>query len=138
MYTIGGAAAGPLTDKKGPAAAVLPSFLILISGLAFLIFLAGRGTLITAAVLVGLGFGAVYSALLILVPDCSESRGDIPSNMALFNNSFDLGVVLGSSGLGWVARRSFSLLWAAVIILAGLGLLLFRKYSRSQYLNSRA
>ena len=124
-FTLGGAASGYLSDRLGQSALIIPGFCLLILGLILLAALNGLNMLIIAAVLAGVGLGSVNTVLLAMVPGYSINEVDAPNDLAFFSNAFDLGVVLGSIGLSWLAARSFSLFWLAVAALNVLGLMLY-------------
>jgi MFS family permease len=81
--------------------------------------------LLVAAVLYGLGFGAVNPALMALTVDrCGlANRG---AAMATFSGSFDLGIGVGSVLLGYVLQLSdFGTMYLAAAGVAVGGLVIF-------------
>ena len=127
-FTLGGAAAGTLSDRFGRSALIVPGFCLLILGLVLLAMLNGTVLLILSAVAAGLGLGSINAVLLAMVPDCSISEVDAANDLAFFSNAFDVGVVFGSLGLSALAAWSYSLFWAAVAVLNVLGLIFYLKY----------
>ncbi len=128
-FTLGGAVSGFLSDHLGRTAMIIPGFCSMILGLGLLAFLNGTVVLSIAGVLSGVGLGFVNAVLLAMVPGYSINAVDAPNDLAFFSNAFDLGVVLGSIGLSWLAAHSFILFWMAVAVLNVLGLLLYIKYN---------
>ncbi|HBG00226.1 MAG TPA: hypothetical protein DDW87_01440 [Firmicutes bacterium] len=128
-YTLSGAVSGHLSDRFGHNALIIPGFGFLILGLLLLAGLNGLAILFLAAVVVGVGFGCVNTVLLAMVPGVSVNQVDAPNDLAFFSNAFDVGVVLGSMGLSWLAAKSYSLFWVAVAALNILGLLLYVRHN---------
>ena len=54
---------------------------------------------------------------------------DASNDLAFFSNAFDLGIVLGSIGLSWLAIYSYGLFWLAVALANVLGLLLYLRHN---------
>ena len=82
-----------------------------------------RGLLL-AAVLQGLGFGGVQPAIMALVVDRSTPR-DRGAALATLMGAFDVGVVLGSMGLGLLLEyTNFTVMYlcAGGISLVGAGI----------------
>lgn len=138
MFTVGGGVSGHLSDQWGRSTLVIPGFLFLIFGLFLLVFLKGMPILVAAGACTGLGLGFVNAVLIAMVPDYSINEADVANDLAFFSNAFDLGVVLGSIGLGWVAARSFSLFWITVTLLTSVGLFLFVKYNPEKAMERNA
>lgn len=128
-FTGAGAGAGALSDRFGQRTLVIPGFIVLIGGLLLLAGLNGRVILVLAALCCGLGLGSVNSVLIAQVPAYSVHQVDAANDLAFFSNAFDLGVVLGSLGLSWLAAHSFALFWLAVAGINGLGLFLYLKFN---------
>jgi MFS family permease len=131
-YTLSGAACGHLSDRFGRHALIIPGFGLLILGLLLLAGLNGMTLLILAAVLVGVGFGCVNTVLMAMVPGVSVNEVDTANDLAFFSNAFDLGIVVGSMGLSWLAAKSYGLFWLAVAVLNVFGLLLYVRCNPKQ------
>ena len=125
VFTAGGAISGPLSDRFGRSALIIPGFGLLIAGLLCLSMLNGFVMLSVSAVLCGIGFALVNTVLMTMVPGYSKNPIDVSNDLAFFSNAFDLGVVLGSIGLSWLAAYSFGLFWLAVALVNAAGLVLF-------------
>lgn len=54
---------------------------------------------------------------------------DAANDLAFFSNAFDLGVVLGSIGLSWLAAHSYGLFWLAVAGANVIGLLFYLRHN---------
>ena len=122
-YMAGGYLAGAISDKFGRKVVVLPSFLLVVLGLLALTKLTGLALLVLGGFLIGLGFGAANTALLVLVMD-KTTLAERSQSVSFFNNSFDLGVSSGAILLGGVAARSFSLVWGILAAIAFFGFML--------------
>lgn len=129
LFTLGGLLAGFLTDRLGSQAVVVPGFVFMIVGVASLMALKSMAILVFAGFFVGLGLGFVNTALISMVPGYSKNEVDATNDLAFFSNAFDLGIVLGSMGLSWIATHSFAFFWLAVAVLTSLGLLVYIRYN---------
>lgn len=110
-------AVGPMADRAGRGAVVIPALLTMGAG----ILLLGAGQSGLAAVLIGTGHGTAYPTLNALLLDrvTSMERGKATS---LFMASSDLGGFLGTSACGAVASAvglapMFG--WLGVFVLGG-------------------
>ncbi|HHT68852.1 MAG TPA: MFS transporter [Limnochordia bacterium] len=128
-FTLSGATAGFLSDRFGRSTLIIPGFCLLIAGLLLLSFLNGLVILVTSAILCGIGFGFVNTVLLAMVPGYSMNPVDAANDLAFFSNAFDLGVVLGSIGLSWLAAHSYGLFWLAVAGANVIGLLFYLRHN---------
>ncbi|NMB20734.1 MAG: MFS transporter [Firmicutes bacterium] len=137
-YTISGGISGYLSDRFGRSALIVPGFCLLIAGLLLLSMLNGMTILIVAAILIGVGFGFVNTVLMAMVPGASINAVDASNDLAFFSNAFDLGIVLGSICLSWLAAYSYSLLWIVVALINGLGLLFYRRYNPERFEERKA
>ena len=137
-YTLSGAVSGYLSDRFGRSAMIVPGFCLLIAGLLFLTILNGAVILILSAVLCGVGFGFVNTVLMAMVPGYSINAIDASNDLAFFSNAFDLGIVLGSIGLSWLAAHSYALFWLAVAAANALGLLLYVRYNPEKQQSEKA
>lgn len=128
-YTLSGGVSGYLSDRFGRSAMIIPGFGLSVLGLLLLTVLSGAPVMVAASVLCGVGFGFVNTVLMAMVPGYSINVIDASNDLAFFSNAFDLGVVLGSIGLSWLATYSFGLFWFVVAMTNALGLLLYLKYN---------
>ena len=118
--------AGPIADRRGREFVMVPGILISALSIAILPFVDGLPLFLVAAALFGVGFGIAQPATMALLVDRvpSEKRGLAMSTYFL---GFDLGIALGSIGLGFVSQLiGLDAIWfiAAACTLAGLGGLL--------------
>ena len=92
---------GPLFDKKGEAAVLIPAFLSFTVGMALLGFMTDSATLLTAAAFLGFGVGVTQSTGL-----ASAVREAPKERMAVVNSTFyiflDTAVGLGPFIMGFV------------------------------------
>jgi MFS family permease len=128
-FTLSGAVSGYLSDRFGRSAMIVPGFYLMIAGILFLAILNGTAIMIAAAILVGVGFGFVNTVLMSMVPGYSINAVDASNDLAFFSNAFDLGLVLGSIGLSWLASYSYGVFWLAVAVINGLGLLFYLRFN---------
>ncbi len=93
--------AGRWSDRFGRAAVIIPGMMVLAASMAVLAYTTSRQGLLWAAMLQGLGFGAVHPAIMALVVDRStpQERG---AALATLMGAFDVGVGIGAMGLGLV------------------------------------
>jgi MFS family permease len=122
--------AGKLTDRYGEAVVILPA--LCVSTVACLVLAISNGLLsvLIAAVLYGIGFGAAQPALqtatINLAPP--ERRG---AANASFLTAFDLGVGLGSIALGAVSQyMGYRALFCATSLSGIAALIMFALYRR--------
>lgn len=112
---------GKLFDRKGPNYLIYPGFTIFIVGLLLLAQANGAITILTAAAVIGLGYGAVFPALQTLsIAAAPAHRAGTAS--ATFFLLYDIGVGAGSfvfgllsSTLGFTKMYTFA---AFIILLA--------------------
>lgn len=119
------AAGGSLSDRLGRAAVVIPGMVVVAGGMVLVATATSLTGLLVAAILYGLGFGAVNPSLMALTVDrCGlDNRG---AAMATFSGSFDLGIGVGSVLLGFVLQLSdFGTMYLAAAGVVGVGLLIF-------------
>lgn len=118
-------AAGLLADRSGPTLVVIPGSVFLIAGLVLLALVPSPAALLWSGALYGLGFGAIQPIILALVVDLVPPSRRGTAN-ATFFSAFDLGIGLGSMGLGVVAGWiGFRGMYLAAAVVAFLGLLLY-------------
>ncbi len=91
--------AGMLFDRKGPELVLVPGLLMLTAGMAVLAVATNLSSLLLAGVLAGIGFGSTQPTLqAIAVQKVSAQRRGAAN--ATFYSAFDLGIGIGSMGLG--------------------------------------
>jgi len=125
--------AGRLADRRGRTFVMIPGTIVSALSLALLPLAHDLPHFLVSAALFGLGFGATQPAALALLVDRvrSEQRGLAMSTYFL---GFDLGISLGSMGLGVVGQTwGFGVMWpiSAVCVLLGLLGLLGAKPAQS-------
>ncbi len=98
-------AAGKLSDRFGRKLMVVPGLLAAALSLLLLAFTPSAAGFLGSAALYGLAFAMIQPALMALAIDRagSESPGQRGAAMATFSLAMDLGIGLGSFGLGLVA-----------------------------------
>ncbi|MFM9327378.1 MFS transporter [Paenibacillus mesotrionivorans] len=96
---------GWLYDTRGHAVVLVPAAMVLVASLGLLSYTHSMVMLMSSALLFGLGYGAVQPTVQawMLGGSPRSSHGLINS---LFYNSIDLGVAVGSMGLGVVAAAT--------------------------------
>lgn len=122
---------GKLSDKVGRITVIIPMMLLTVAGIySASLFASISGLYITAAAY-GFGFGSAYAVLSAMAVEniAPENRG---SAMAVFTSNFDLGIAVGSMGLGLAAnslgypglfRLTAVVLFMGVIVFAALSFL---------------
>lgn len=118
--------AGRLADRLGRWACIIPGLAVLASGLLLLPYLSGLTMLVASGVLYGLGYGLVHPALMALAVDLSPP-GRQGAGVATFTSSFEVGIVIGSVAMGWLAQSyGYGLMWvvAGLVPLLSIALLL--------------
>ncbi|MEF3303730.1 MFS transporter [Paenibacillus sp. GYB003] len=95
--------AGKLSDRYGTSVVIVPALVVTASALLVLAAAGGTAGIVAAAVLYGIGFGAAQPALQAanLLLAHPERRG---AATASFMTAFDLGIGIGSIGLGSVSQ----------------------------------
>ncbi|MEK7854434.1 MAG: MFS transporter [candidate division NC10 bacterium] len=117
--------AGPLSDRVGRAAVVLPGMALVAAATGTLAAASAPGWLLLAGALYGIGFGAAHPALMALTADRVEAaeRGRA---MATFYAALELGIGSGSVLLGvLLAYSSFPAMFGAAAAIAAAGTLGF-------------
>lgn len=93
---------GKLFDRRGHAAVIVPSAVLLFAALTLLSFVHSLPLLIVAALLYGLGFGAIQPTLQAwMLRDTPPERHGAANS--LYYNATDLGIACGSMLLGAIA-----------------------------------
>ena len=119
-----------LADRRGRALVMVPGITVAALSLALLPWVYNFPLFIASAALFGLGFGMTRPATMALLVDRvrPEQRG---LAMSTYFTGFDLGISLGSIGLGVVSEVwGFEVMWPIVafcVLLGLLGLLLARR-----------
>jgi MFS family permease len=116
--------AGEISDRRGRAAVILPGMVVAAVSLVLLGLTSGPTGVLLGAAIFGVGFGCVQPALTALTADrvAPEERGKA---MGTFYTAWELGIVVGSIGSGWLLNlTSFSvvLMICAAAVLAGAAL----------------
>jgi len=94
---------GAIFDRHGHRVVIIPGFLLTGAGTVILSQAGGLATFLAAAVVSGIGFGAIHPALQALaVAQCAPNRRG--AAQGTFTASFDLGIGSGSVLLGILAR----------------------------------
>ncbi|MDP4099039.1 MFS transporter [Paenibacillus sp. P96] len=117
--------AGKLSDRIGERYVIVPALIVTILSLVILSFAGGLLSVMIAAVLYGIGFGAAQPALQVLnlrlVPPHKKGVAN-----ASFMTAFDLGIGLGAIILGWVSQlMGYSVLFAVCAASVAVSVLLF-------------
>ncbi|WP_197470731.1 MFS transporter [Anaerosporomusa subterranea] len=96
---------GRLFDKRGHSVIIFPGSVLMIAGLITLAFTNSTAMLVFASLLYGLGYGAVQPSLQTwAVNRCPADRKGAANG--LFLSSIDLGYMIGSIVLGYIAGGS--------------------------------
>jgi len=122
---------GKLSDKVGRVAVIIPMMLLTATGIYSASLFASIREFYITALAYGFGFGSAYAVLSAMVVEniAPENRG---SAMAVFTSNFDLGIAVGSMGLGLAAtslgypglfRLTAVILFMGVIVFAALSFL---------------
>jgi len=114
--------AGYLSDKLGRKLIVLPGLLMVGFGILSLTKLPNLFFLLLGALLFGIGFSATHTSFLALIID-KTSLNERSQAVSFYANAFDIGISLGSMGLGFIAAYSYNVLWMVVSLIAFLGFL---------------
>lgn len=96
---------GRLSDRFGRAAVIIPGMVFLAVSMTILAYASSVYSLLWAAVLQGVGFGAVHPSIMALVVDRSTAHDRGPA-LATLMMAFDIGVGLSAIGLGLVLERT--------------------------------
>ncbi|MEH7441167.1 MFS transporter [Bacillus sp. JJ1122] len=112
---------GRMFDKYGHKVIIYPATIAGIIGLSLLAFTQNTLTLLIAAVFYGIAYGTVTPTLQALAVSAVPKEKQGTAN-AMYFSSMDLGMALGSTGLGIVASyTSFHFLYGfSVVFLLGL------------------
>ncbi len=96
---------GALSDRMGRLAVVTPGMLLIASGLWLMAYSGQWWSLAAAAVLLGVGGGTVYPALLALILDLT-TPGERGAAMSTFGIGMDVGIAVGSILLGIIVEQA--------------------------------
>lgn len=96
---------GRLSDRFGRTAIIIPGMLFLVLSMIVLAYSTSMFGLLFAAVLQGIGFGAVHPSIMALVVDRSTAHDRGPA-LATLMMAFDIGVGFSAIGLGQVLERT--------------------------------
>ncbi len=115
--------AGYLSDNIGRKKTVLPGLIMVGTGILCLTKLPSILFLLLGALFFGVGFSTTHTSFLALIID-KTSLNERSQAVSFYANAFDMGISLGSMGLGVIAAYSYSLLWLVVASFAFMGFLL--------------
>lgn len=96
---------GRLSDRFGRSAIIIPGMFFLVLSMVVLAYSVSMSGLLFAAVLQGIGFGAVHPSIMALVVDRSTAHDRGPA-LATLMMAFDIGVGVSAIGLGQVLERT--------------------------------
>jgi MFS family permease len=113
---------GALADRIGHRQVFLPCLVLIAVGLATLALRGTRGSLVTSALVFGLGFGTAYPAFVAYVMhDVDARRRGAAFGAVLL--AFDTGVGSGSTVAGWLIQRfGFSAAFGTAAALSAIAL----------------
>ncbi len=116
---------GWLSDRFGRARVVVPSLAVGALGLALLAGARSESTMLLAATLYGLGIAGTQTNIVALIVDRTP-REALGSAMATYTMAWDVGGVVGSVLLGFVAGvTSYGTVFALCTIMPAAGVALF-------------
>src|SRR5690606_23265079 len=119
------AGAGALSDRFGRGAVIVPGLLAAFVGLMLLAAAQAQVGLLIAALLYGLGLAGAQTTIVALIVDRTP-REALGSAMATYTMAWDVGAVLGSVLLGFVANAtSYATVFAIAAFFPLLGVVLF-------------
>lgn len=119
--------AGYFADRHGRQVAILPGAVLLILTFLILPWMPDLTGIVTAAILYGIGWSAMGPALNAFLIDRVESR-QIGAAVGMYTAAFELGIALGSVGLGQVlafTHGNFRAMWLSATILPAIGFIVF-------------
>lgn len=121
---------GRLADRKGYSAAIIPGMLGVLATMLILYFSASLSAFLAAAVIYGLGFGAVQPSLQAMAVRTVTPFRRGAAN-ATFMVGFDLGIGLGSMIWGAVAELTgYQAIYLWAMVPAGIAILLYLGFGR--------
>ena len=113
---------GTLADRIGHRRIFLPCLVLIAWGLGVLALHGSRGSLVTSALVFGLGFGTAYPTFIAYVMrDVDARRRGAAFGAVLL--AFDTGVGSGSTATGWLIQRfGFSAAFGTAAVLSAVAL----------------
>jgi MFS family permease len=122
---------GHVSDRVGRARIIVPGMGAVAVGFSLLALPPGPGSLVVAALFLGIGGSVLYPTLVALVADRAPD-GERGLALGTLSGAWDLGVVLGSALVGLVVERySYGAGFAVGALTAVLGLATFLVAERS-------
>ncbi|MDR1298196.1 MAG: MFS transporter [Deltaproteobacteria bacterium] len=112
---------GRIYDRYGHGKVVYPSVFLLLVSILSLVFLPDPEIMTAAAVVYGLGVGSMFPALQALTLSSAPPERRTAAS-ALFLICFDIGIALGSLGMGFLAGRYAT--YSVVFLVSGVFLIL--------------
>jgi MFS family permease len=114
--------AGSVADRIGYRRIFIPSLVLIAAGLAILATGSTRGSLVSSAIVFGLGFGNAYPAFVAYVMrDVTAARRGAAFGAILA--AFDTGIGTGSTSVGWLIQRyGFSTAFSTAALLSAIAL----------------
>jgi predicted MFS family arabinose efflux permease len=123
---------GALPDRVGPKRVLLPALLAQAAGFVVLAHAGDAGDVLLAGLLCGIGHGYAFPILFALV----VSRAGVGIRgiaMAIYTGLFDLGILLGGPGLGFVIEHfGFSVMYETTAAIVVLGSIIFAVWDRAR------
>jgi MFS family permease len=113
---------GALADRIGHRRVFLPCLVLIAAGLGLLAGPVSRGTLVTSAIVFGLGFGTAYPVFVAYVlRDIDAHRRGAAFGAILA--AFDTGIGTGSTTAGWLIQRfGFPVAFGAAAVISAIAL----------------
>ncbi len=104
--------AGTLSDRIGRVPVIIPALFLTAVGMALLAQTDSPVMVLVAAALYGLGYGCTHPTAMALAVDLA-GPGQRASGIATFSISYNVGIVVGSLGMGYLlAMTSFKVMAA--------------------------
>jgi MFS family permease len=124
--------AGPVSDRVSRRAVILPGYLVYLIGIVLLALAPSATFLLIAAVLCGCGMGATFPGLMTLAVDraSAQRRGHSLAQFSLF---FDLGIGVGSIGLGTIldhTDQNYPAMYLIAMLVGVIGLIIYETENR--------
>ena len=123
---------GAVPDRVGPKRVLLPALLAQAAGFVVLAHAGDAGDVLLAGLLCGIGHGYAFPILFALVVSRVDA-GIRGTAMAIYTGLFDLGVLLGGPGLGFVIEHfGYSVMYGATAAIVVLGSIVFAVWDRAR------